>query len=543
MEKSLEHIAFEGVDKKFTTHLANNCSIFFDGSYGIGKTTYLSKYFEKSDSKDKQDYFVIRVTPVEYDLSHNDDIFNLIKYDILFESAVKHDIKTIQSSNPNKYPNLYKDLMSDVKTKKISAGLIWLTALTGLTGYELPAIYTILNKSLDSIEKLFSSIKEIKDASSGDTSLSKILDKLKERKADLIAPLVEDVIYALKKKYNKKAVLIIDDLDRLYPDYMFRVLNMLSARQSNGQKKGKNLFGFDNIIVVGDYKNIELIYKHKHGPNTNFRGYIDKYFDSKPFQFDTEFEDVASKKIPEKIYNKMLEVSGSKSSANNGFTRKDILSDLINRVLQLGNLGEFDKLNFRMVNSIVGEYESQMNREGLRYPEFFAITIRTLFMYHADQLAAIETIIDQLVPDDRESTDGMDSISRSHNQIIYDMFKSISSKNCVYESHGRICSLKNDNKSEFIYPENNNIGDYTHIAYTRNIKTKRFNNKDTWLYWDKEMRTLRYYFLTADQKEHITPDTETFSTATKDSKQLTTSADFYNLFYSLLYLYLKNYPS
>ena len=75
---------------------------------------------------------------------------------------------------------------------------------------------------------------------------------------------------------NKKNVLIIDDIDRIDPDHIFRILNILSAHNNNFDSKNK--FDFDHIILVCDLENIKRIFYHKYGKEVDFEGYIDKFY-------------------------------------------------------------------------------------------------------------------------------------------------------------------------------------------------------------------------------------------------------------------------
>src|SRR5690606_23746615 len=88
------------------------------------------------------------------------------------------------------------------------------------------------------------------------------------------------------KNENKQSVLIIDDLDRLDPEHIFRLFNIFSV--NFGKDDILNKFGFKKIIFVCDIENIEGIYKHKYGVNVDFTGYIDKFYSSTPFQFDNK---------------------------------------------------------------------------------------------------------------------------------------------------------------------------------------------------------------------------------------------------------------
>ena len=82
---------------------------------------------------------------------------------------------------------------------------------------------------------------------------------------------------------HQQNVLIVDDLDRLDPEHIFRILNILSVHQDFSN--GGNKFGFDKIIVVCDLANIKKIYEHKYGEKVDFRGYIEKFYSTSVFKF------------------------------------------------------------------------------------------------------------------------------------------------------------------------------------------------------------------------------------------------------------------
>jgi len=79
MEKKI-NIPYGSVNERFEHHftLPHNTNLLFSGKYGIGKTTFLNSYFEK-----RHDTIIIKLFPVNYAVSSNDNIFELIKIDII----------------------------------------------------------------------------------------------------------------------------------------------------------------------------------------------------------------------------------------------------------------------------------------------------------------------------------------------------------------------------------------------------------------------------------------------------------------------------
>lgn len=78
---------FDQPTRDFHTHLQeDNFRILFSGIYGIGKTTFLKYFFDQkfqSESMEGIKYETIFLTPVNYSICNNEDIFKYIKADIL----------------------------------------------------------------------------------------------------------------------------------------------------------------------------------------------------------------------------------------------------------------------------------------------------------------------------------------------------------------------------------------------------------------------------------------------------------------------------
>ena len=86
---------------------------------------------------------------------------------------------------------------------------------------------------------------------------------------------------------SKKAVLIIEDLDRLDPKHLFRILNVLSAHIDDTSTPDvvTNKFGFDNIVLVMDYETTEHIFHHFYGKEACYEGYMSKFLSREPFRY------------------------------------------------------------------------------------------------------------------------------------------------------------------------------------------------------------------------------------------------------------------
>lgn len=80
--KSFEkhEIPYGEVYERFHKHFDNpyNTNILFSGKFGIGKTTFLNSYLSN-----RTDAVIVRLSPVNYTVSSNENIFELIKVDII----------------------------------------------------------------------------------------------------------------------------------------------------------------------------------------------------------------------------------------------------------------------------------------------------------------------------------------------------------------------------------------------------------------------------------------------------------------------------
>jgi hypothetical protein len=87
-----------------------------------------------------------------------------------------------------------------------------------------------------------------------------------------------------KPDSGKQTVLIIDDLDRIDPEHVFRILNVFAAHFDLDENANK--FGFDRVIVVCDIQNVRRMFRTRYGQDTDFSGYIDKFYSRRVFHFD-----------------------------------------------------------------------------------------------------------------------------------------------------------------------------------------------------------------------------------------------------------------
>lgn len=278
----MENISIESVSKRFEEHLAipNNNRIIFSGKFGIGKTWFLNEFFKER----KEAFNKILISPVNYAVSSNEDIFELIKADIIKDLFVtgKIDLKKLPTDNT------LQNIAGFVEKKPMVIGNFVLKMLAKLN----PAT-EIAKELIDAIAEIYKSyknhLKEKNDINiTRSEQLNTYIDDITEKIGNIyehnyITRVINSFLKEVRNDGKKKNVLIIDDLDRIDPEHIFRILNVLSAH--NNQLGEENKFAFDYILIVCDIENIKKIFYHKYGKDVDFDGYIDKFYSTEIFEF------------------------------------------------------------------------------------------------------------------------------------------------------------------------------------------------------------------------------------------------------------------
>lgn len=104
------------------------------------------------------------------------------------------------------------------------------------------------------------------------------------------------------KQTKAKSVLIIEDLDRIDPAHLFRIMNVLSSQIDNpyySEVPHGNKFGFDKIILVMDYEIACLLFHHFYGKEANYEGYMNKFLNTLPYSYSIREE--AHRQVRQKI--------------------------------------------------------------------------------------------------------------------------------------------------------------------------------------------------------------------------------------------------
>lgn len=275
-------VTYGEIKNRFYRHLEleHNNQIFFSGKYGTGKSTFLNNFFkEKND-----EFYRIHLSPVNYVVTSNENIFDLIKVDIIRQLYNDNEIK----ESKTKRKKIVSSIKNLVKKDPIN-----------LTKYVLKSIsklHPIAEVGLSASEGVSGLIQELKKYDDEINSEQKTENLLMDFaftiynnsgthiENDIITRIVQKKIEDINQK--RKSVLIIDDLDRLDPEHIFRILNILSSHDNHNEKSHK--FNFSKVILVADIDNIHKIFKHRYGEETDFEGYIDKFYSHEIFKYSND---------------------------------------------------------------------------------------------------------------------------------------------------------------------------------------------------------------------------------------------------------------
>ena len=302
MEKTIIPTEREAGDFNDFINTKNNNRIFFSARFGMGKTYFLKEFFEA----EKDNYNVFHLYPVKYQIHNDVEILEIIGSDLFLDLLIKR-----KEDTQDILDKLLKN--KEFKNKFLITVDIAYSLLRSFNGIRVEIL------DVDIASSLFRSfngiIVGILDMANKIKKLcKKPSEKIKElakNKVNFFEDLISKILTEMKNKDNKdedkENILILDDLDRLEPKHIFKILNAFSPLQDEEENK----FGFDKVIFVGDIDNTEKIFRHIYGSETDFAGYIDKFFSYTPYKYEIEKE---IKSLIKKIVEEYSHQEGSKES-------------------------------------------------------------------------------------------------------------------------------------------------------------------------------------------------------------------------------------
>lgn len=284
----------------FQQYLSVSSRAILSAKFGDGKSTFLNEFMKQygeSNEKEQSEiehvkYKFFTIYPINYQVADNKDIFEYIKRDLLVQmlSYIELEAETISNST------LFVSYLMSHKVDIIGDLLDMIPKINvlGMVKIDVKKPFEILLKNIKRLKDYKNKIKEqdpeyILDAylKSFENTNGSIYE------FDAISQLICNINKQIKEKEEKDVVLIIEDLDRIDPAHIFRILNILSAHMERNlvganewdANNGENKFSFDKILLVCDFENIRSIFHHFYGKDTDFKGYISKYSSHKPFHY------------------------------------------------------------------------------------------------------------------------------------------------------------------------------------------------------------------------------------------------------------------
>lgn len=286
--KKLEEFYRHLNEKKFNRTI-------FSAKFGDGKTEFLHQFKEKYSDE----YTFYTLYPVNYQIAPNEQIMEYIKRDLLFQLIKNNTLTPIADIPKSVLLQWYLnenplDIMKSI-TK---------CAFTILGKGKL--FDDVVKRTMDFLKEIDTHCKKFKEFEEGIKNgefekAVNIIDNLSEGAGNIYE--LDSISYLIAKSIinqDKKSVLIIEDLDRIDPAHLFRILNIFSAHidreylcsEKKIFKAGEeiefdtlpNKFGFNKIIFVMDAVTTREIFTKFYG-NANYEGYISKFFSKYIFEY------------------------------------------------------------------------------------------------------------------------------------------------------------------------------------------------------------------------------------------------------------------
>ena len=260
--------------------------IIFSAKFGDGKSYFLDKFMKSYDEK-KNDYYFITLHPVNYVVEENRDVIEYIKRDILFQLIKDNRIYDFKEG----YDKIFDAVCNKESLLKLGDFVASIIPIEGLKdGYEaLKDFASTIHEKYKSQDVLH----VVDDYLNGFYGKSGSISE-----CDAFTCLIQKSL----KQMMAKSVLIIEDLDRIDPAHLFRIMNVLSSQVDNpyySEVPNGNKFGFDKIILIMDYEIAKHLFHHFYGKEANYEGYMNKFLNTLPYSYSIKEE--AHRQVRQKI--------------------------------------------------------------------------------------------------------------------------------------------------------------------------------------------------------------------------------------------------
>ena len=275
MKITLDNINISGKLNVFAQYLETTDRIILSAKFGDGKTYLLNELRNDEVMRDKYEFFTIY--PVNYSVAKNEDVFEYIKRDIIVQFYEKK-------------------LLEKIDLNALFGSEFTFDDLTSVVSFLLSCVP--IGEFYNNVFKKFLEKKE--EYEEKKHTVDKYLSRFANAagciyEEDGYTKLIRRAIKWISQDHSlnggewkaKKPVLIIEDLDRLDPKHLFRILNVVSAHidDSNRPDIVGNKFGFNNIVLVMNYDVTKHIFHHFYGEQACYEGYMSKFLSREPFRY------------------------------------------------------------------------------------------------------------------------------------------------------------------------------------------------------------------------------------------------------------------
>ena len=275
MKITLDSVNISGKLNDFAQYLETTDRIILSAKFGDGKTYLLNKLRNDEAMKDKYEFFTIY--PVNYSVAKNEDVFEYIKRDIIVQL---HKKKLLENIDLNA---LFASVFTSDDFTSVVSFLLSFVPMGVFYNKVYHKFLEIKNKydekkhTADKYLSQFANTAGCIYEEDGYTTLIRMA----------IEWISQDHSLNGEERKAKKPVLIVEDLDRLDPKHLFRILNVVSAHIDDSKQPDivGNKFGFNNIVLVMDYDVTKHIFHHFYGAQACYEGYMSKFLSREPFRY------------------------------------------------------------------------------------------------------------------------------------------------------------------------------------------------------------------------------------------------------------------
>ena len=279
MKITLDSINISGKLNDFAQYLETTDRIILSAKFGDGKTYLLNELRKDEAMQNKYEFFTIY--PVNYSVAKNEDVFEYIKRDIIVQL---HERKLLENIDLNA---LFASVLTSDDFTSVVSFLLSFVPMGEFYNKVYHKFLEIKNKydeKKHTADKYLSKFANTAGCIHEEDGYTKLIKKA-------IEWISQDHSLNGKVKKAKKPVLIIEDLDRLDPKHLFRILNVVSAHIDDSDRPDivGNKFGFSNIVLVMDYDVTKHIFHHFYGAEACYEGYMSKFLSREPFRYSIKY--------------------------------------------------------------------------------------------------------------------------------------------------------------------------------------------------------------------------------------------------------------